>query len=211
MSQNYNVNDNAKKYTKLHSLMTEDILNVEHIPEAGEGLEGGIEMDVLSAIQGRRSIRKYSNKPVEEEKLLNVLEAARLSPSAINQQNWKFIVVKDSETRKGLTEAIGQPFVGEAPIILVSCGMEPESIMRGGQLRYTVDLSIATAYMILEAYEQGLGTCWLGSFDEGMVKKVLNIPENVRVVAITPLGYPAESPPRKSRKRLEEIISYDKY
>jgi nitroreductase len=168
-------------------------------------------MNVLSAIQGRRSIRKYSNKPIEDEKLLNVLEAARLSPSAINRQNWKFIVVKDSKIRKELTEAIGQPFVGEAPIILVCCGTEPEGIMRGGQPRYTIDLSIATAYMILEAYEQGLGTCWLGSYDEGMVKKVLDIPENVRVVAITPLGYPAELPPQKSRKSLEDIISYDKY
>lgn len=168
-------------------------------------------MNVLSAIQGRRSIRKYSNKPIEDEKLLNVLEAARLSPSAINRQNWKFIVVKDSETRERLTEAIDQPFVGEAPIILVCCGTEPESIMRGGQPRYTVDLSIATAYMILEAHAQGLGTCWLGSFDESMVKDVLDIPKNVRVVAITPLGYPAESPSQRSRKRLEEIISYDKY
>ncbi len=168
-------------------------------------------MSVLSAIQGRRSIRKYNSKPIEDEKLLRVLEAARLSPSARNQQNWKFIVVKDSETRERLTEAIDQPFVGEAPIILVCCGTEPESIMRGGQPRYTVDLSIATAYMILEAHAQGLGTCWLGSFDESMVKDVLDIPKNVRVVAITPLGYPAESPSQRSRKRLEEIISYDKY
>lgn len=168
-------------------------------------------MDVLSAIQGRRSIRKYSNKPVEKEKLLRVLEAARLSPSAKNQQNWRFIVVQDGETRERLTEAIGQPFVGEAPIILVCCGTEPESIMRCGQPRYTVDLSIATAYMILEAYEQGLGTCWLGSFDEGKVKEVLNIPEEVRVVSITPLGYPNESPFQRERKALDEIVSYDKY
>lgn len=168
-------------------------------------------MNVLSAIQGRRSIRKYSNKPVEDEKLLKILEAARLAPSARNRQNWKFIIVKDSKIRKELTETIGQPFVGEAPIILVCCGTEPESIMKCGQPRYTVDLSIATAYMILEAYEQGLGTCWLGKFDEGMVKKVLDIPENIRVVAITPLGYPEESPLQKPRKRLDEIISYDKY
>lgn len=168
-------------------------------------------MNVLSAIQGRRSIRKYSNKPVEDEKLLKILEAARLAPSARNQQNWKFIIVKDSKIRQELTEAIGQPFVEEAPIILVCCGTEPESVMKCGQPRYTVDLSIATAYMILEAYEQGLGTCWLGSFDEGMVKKVLDIPENVRVVAITPLGYPEELPLQKPRKKLNEIISYDKY
>lgn len=168
-------------------------------------------MSVLSAIQGRRSIRKYSSKPVEDEKLLKILEAARLSPSAKNRQEWKFIVVKNSQIREKLTEAIGQPFVGEAPIILVCCGTDPNSIMKCGQPRYTVDLSIATAYMILEAYEQGLGTCWLGSFDENMVKEVLSIPEEVRVVAITPLGYPDESLAQRPRKDLEEIISYDKY
>lgn len=169
-------------------------------------------MDVLTAIKERRSIRKYADKPVEEEKLQKVLEAARLSPSARNQQEWKFIVVKDPEIRKRLTEeAIGQPFVGEAPIILVCCGTEPESIMRCGQPRYTVDLSIATAYMILAAYEQGLGTCWLGSFDENKVKEILDIPEDVRVVSITPLGYPDESPAPRPRKELDEIISYDRY
>jgi len=168
-------------------------------------------MDVLSAIKARRSIRKYSSKPVEEEKLQKVLEAARLSPSARNQQNWKFIVVRDDKRKEELTEAIGQSFVGEAPIILVSCGTETKSIMRGGQPRYTVDLSIATAYMILEACEQGLGTCWLGSYDEDKVKEVLGIPEDVRVVAITPLGYPAESPAPRPRKELDEIVCYDKF
>lgn len=168
-------------------------------------------MDVLSAIEGRRSIRKYSNKSVEEEKLLKVLEAARLSPSARNRQEWKFIVVRDDKTREELTEAIGQPFVGEAPIILVCCGTESEGVMRGGQPRYTVDLSIATAYMILEAYEQGLGTCWLGSYDEGKVKEVLDIPDGVRVVSITPLGYPDESPSPRPRKELDEIVSYDRF
>lgn len=168
-------------------------------------------MNVLSAIEGRRSIRKYKDKLVEDEKLLSILEAARLAPSAKNEQEWKFIVVKESQTRKELTEAIGQPFVGEAPVILVCCGTKPEGIMKCGQPRYTVDLSIATAYMILEAYEQGLGTCWLGSFDEDMVKKVLDIPQEIRVVAITPLGYPDESPSQRPRKKIEEIISYDKY
>lgn len=168
-------------------------------------------MSILSILEGRRSIRKYKNKPIEDEKLLKVLEAARLSPSARNQQNWKFIVVKEDKVRKKLTGAINQPFVGEAPIILVSCGTDPEGVMRCGQHRYTVDLSIATSYMILEAHEQGLGTCWLGNFDEEKVKKILNIPENVRIVAVTPLGYPDESPSQRPRKELEEIISYDKY
>lgn len=168
-------------------------------------------MSILSELEGRRSIRKYKNKPIEQDKLLKVLEAARLSPSARNQQDWRFIVVKNSKVRERLTEAIGQAFVGEAPVILVCCGTNPEGIMKCGQARYTVDLSIATSYMLLEAYKQELGTCWLGNFDEGMVKEVLNIPEEVRVVAITPLGYPDESPSQRPRKELEQIISYDKY
>jgi len=169
-------------------------------------------MDVFTAIQNRRSVRKYMDKPVEEEKLYRIMEAARLSPSAKNGQNWKFVVVKDEETRKRLVdEAIKQPFVGEAPVIIVCCGTEPDSIMKCGQPRYTVDLSIATAYMILEAYEQGLGTCWLGSFDENKVKEILGIPEKVRVVAITPLGYPSETPSPRPRKELREIVCFDKF
>ena len=168
-------------------------------------------MDVFTAIKQRRSIRKYSNKPVEEEKLQKVLEAARLSPSANNQQNWKFIVVRDAKVRKELTEAIGQDFVGEAPVILVCCGTETSKIMKCGQPRYTVDLSIATAYMTLAAYEEGLGTCWLGSYDEKKVKKVLDIPEEARVVSIIPLGYPNESPAPSPRKPIDEIVSYDKF
>ncbi|NMA49122.1 MAG: nitroreductase, partial [Tissierellia bacterium] len=99
-------------------------------------------MSILSELEGRRSIRKYKNKAIEQDKLLKVLEAARLSPSARNRQSWRFIVVKDSKVRERLTEAIGQAFVGEAPVILVSCGTEADGIMKCGQPRYTIDLSI---------------------------------------------------------------------
>lgn len=168
-------------------------------------------MDVLTAIKGRRSIRKYSDRPVEEDVLGKVLEAGRLSPSANNKQSWKFIVVREKNKIARLAEATEQPFVGEAPVILVSCGTEPVSVMMCGQHRYTVDLSIATAYMILEAYEQGLGTCWLGRFDEKKVKEILEIPNEVRVVAVTPLGYPAETPQPRPRKDFESVVCYEKY
>lgn len=169
-------------------------------------------MDVLSAIQGRRSIRKFSAQPIEDTKLTKVLEAARLSPSASNRQSWKFIIVKNEESRIAIADAAsGQLFISQAPVILVACGTDPEGIMKCGQYRHTVDLSIATAYIILEAHEQGLGTCWLGSFDEKRVKEILGIPENVKIVAITPLGYPAETPSQRPRKKLEDIICYEKY
>ncbi|NMB97546.1 MAG: nitroreductase, partial [Clostridiaceae bacterium] len=129
-----------------------------------------------------------------------------------NRQDWKFIVVRDAELRQKMISACaGQHFVGEAPVIIVACGTEPTSIMKCGQYRYTVDLSIAVSYITLAAYEQGLGTCWIGAFDENAVKELLNIPEKVRVVAITPLGYPTAIPRPRSRKPLNEIVCYDKY
>jgi nitroreductase len=175
-------------------------------------LKEGSPMTVMEAIQQRRSIRSYTGQPVEEEKLIQVLEAARLAPSASNRQSWRFIAVRDPAVRAKLAEAaMSQPFVGTAPVILVACGTEPEGVMACGQHRYSIDLSIATAFMILEAWEQGLGTCWLGRFDEQQVKDALGIPAGVRVVAMTPLGYPAETPAARPRKSQGEVVGYDRF
>ena len=169
-------------------------------------------MDVFTALGQRRSVRAYKDADVEEDKLKKVLEAAMLSPSANNRQEWKFIVVKNKETRKKLTAAaLGQSFVGEAPVVIVACATESNSIMECGQPTYTVDVSIACAYMILQAYELGLGTCWIGDFKEDSVKRTLMIPKHVRVVAMTPLGYPAGPPSEKSRKNLDQIVCFEKY
>lgn len=169
-------------------------------------------MDVFTAISQRYSVRAYKTTNVEEEKLKKVLEAARLSPSASNRQAWKFIVVRDKETRRKLARAaFGQSFIGEAPIVIVACGTESKAIMGCGQPTHTVDVSIACAFMILEAFELGLGTCWIGAFKEDETKKILNIPDHVRVVAMTPLGYPDHPPSLKSRKKLEQIVCYEKY
>ena len=141
-----------------------------------------------------------------------VLEAARLSPSASNRQEWKFIVVSDKDARKKLAKAaFGQSFIAEAPIVIVACGTESKAMLSCGQPMHTVDVSIACAYMILQACELGLGTCWIGAFREDEAKKILNIPEQVRVVAIIPLGYPNQSPPKKFRKDLDQIVCYEKY
>ena len=175
-------------------------------------IHGVILMDVFTAISNRRSIRKYQAKEVEEHKIEKILEAGRLSPSAANRQEWKFVVVKDKAIKQQLVAAAhGQRSVEEAPVVLVGCAVDASAIMPCGQYSYTVDLSIAFAYMILEAQELGLGTCWLGAFDEGAVKKAIGVPEEVRVVAMTPLGYPAESPSARPRKSMKEIVSYEKY
>ena len=169
-------------------------------------------MDVFTAISQRYSVRSYRATDVEEDKLNKILEAARLSPSASNRQEWKFVVVKTKETRIKLAKAaFGQCFIGEAPVVIVACGTESKSLMACGQPAYTVDVSIACSFMILQAYELGLGTCWIGAFKEDEVKKILNIPKQVRVVAMTPLGYPDEPPLPKDRKRLDQIVCFEKY
>lgn len=169
-------------------------------------------MEVFDAMSGRKSIRAYRPDGVEEEKLTRVLEAARLAPSASNRQEWKFIVVKNEATRKKLAATTyGQRFVGEAPVIIVACATESRSIMTCGQPAYTVDLSIACTHLILEAWEQGLGTCWLGTFNEGEVKEILAIPDQVRVVTMMPLGYANEAGRPKTRKALSQIVCMERY
>lgn len=169
-------------------------------------------MDVFTAISQRYSVRAYQTTDVEEDKLRKILEAGRLSPSASNRQDWKFIVVKNKETRKKLAKAaFGQSFIAQAPVVIVACGTEPEAMLACGQPAHTVDVSIALAYMILQAYELGLGTCWIGAFSEEEAKKILGVPEDIRVVGMTPLGYPDQRPSPKWRKSLDEIVCYEKY
>ncbi|UOO38291.1 nitroreductase family protein [Oscillospiraceae bacterium CM] len=168
-------------------------------------------MDVFEAIKTRRSIRKYSDKPVEEEKLTSILEAGRLAPSAMNAQNWRFIVVRDREKIQKLMDASdGQSFVGQAPCVLVVCASN-RRLMACGQPTDTVDAAIAMAFMILQAHALGLGTCWLGRFFADAIKKTLNIPDDVAVVAVTPLGYPAEQPAARPRKARREIVGIDTF
>jgi nitroreductase len=169
-------------------------------------------MNVFEAIGERKSIRKYKETKVEDEKLEKILKSARIAPSAANRQEWKFLVVKNQETRDKLVEAAnGQKFVGQAPITIVACSTESERVMPCGQYAYTVDLSIAVSFMILEATELDLGTCWLGAYDEGKVKEILNIPEDIRVPAMFTLGYADESPAARPRKDIEDIVCYEEY
>ncbi|AIS33031.1 nitroreductase family protein [Methanobacterium formicicum] len=169
-------------------------------------------MDVFEAVTQRKSIRKYKDKEIEKEKLIKVLESARIAPSASNRQEWKFIVVKDENTRNKLVSAAhDQKFVGQAPVTIVACSTESERIMPCGQHAYTVDLSIAVSFMMLEATELGLGTCWLGAFDEEAVKEILGIPSDIRVPAMFTLGYADENPVARPRKALKDIVSHEKY
>ena len=161
-------------------------------------------MDVFEAVRTRRSIRKYQDTPVETEKLVKILEAARLSPSANNNQPWHFIAVTDETARKKLLPAYTSEWFVNAPLIIVACATPSKSWFRqDGEDYWKVDVAIAMQTMVLVAHELGLGTCWIAAFKENKVKEALGIPEEVRVVAMTPVGYPAEQkePVTKRKKR----------
>ncbi|MGD0451245.1 MAG: nitroreductase family protein [Candidatus Bathyarchaeia archaeon] len=171
-------------------------------------------MSVLDILKKRRSIRKYQTKPVEVEKITEVLEAARLGPSANNQQPCYFIVITQPEARESLRAAYKADWFVHAPVIIVGCVNPKEGWKRGtfGEEYWKVDLAIAMQNLILAATELGLGTCWIANFDENAVKKALNIPKEIRVVAMTPLGYPDEEKGSVTdRKPLEKIVHYEKW
>lgn len=168
-------------------------------------------MDVVSSIEIRKSIRRYKDLEVSEKDLREVLKAGVLAPSAKNKQNWKFIAVRDKETNLKLREACGnQKMVGEAPVTIVILGKD-DHIMSIGQSALTVDCSIALSFMMLRATELGLGTCWLGRVFSEQVKEILDIPDEYTVVAVTPLGYPAEEGRVRTRKDFDEVVSFEKF
>jgi nitroreductase len=169
-------------------------------------------MDVMEAIRSRRSIRNYADRPVEEEKLNLILEAGRLAPSAANRQEWRHVVVRDEETRKKLMKAAkGQAFVGQAPVVIAACAETDNHVMSCGQLCYPIDVAISVDHMSLKAVEEGLGTCWVGAFYEDEVKKVLGIPDDIRVVELLTLGYPAAVHPPRPRLPMSEIVRYEQW
>ncbi len=165
---------------------------------------------VMQLFKDRRSIRKFEKTPVEEEKLQEVLEAARLAPSWANRQCWSFIVVKDPARRQQVSEILehnpAQKAVAQAPVLIVACADPAESGDLLGKGYYLVDIGIAMQQLCLEAWNQGLGTVWVGMFDEDKMRPVLNVPENIRIVALTPLGYPAKWPEERGRKPLDAIV-----
>ncbi|HHT36737.1 MAG: nitroreductase family protein [Candidatus Wallacebacter cryptica] len=168
-------------------------------------------MDTLTAIKQRRSIRKYKNQPIEPEKLDAVLEAARLAPSARNAQLWKFVVVQDESVRNQLAEATNYKFIAEAPVVIAGVSLDPERVMRCEVPAYAVDLAIAMTNITLAAQALGLGTCWIGGFDQQIAREVLGIPEKYKIVELMPLGYPEEEPPARPRKTLDEIVCYERF
>jgi nitroreductase len=171
-------------------------------------------MEVFEAIKKRHSVRAYLPEQVPREKLNKILEAARLAPSAGNIQPWHFIVVTDQQKRNRLSTGRFAKFLAESPLVLVGCGDKKAS-----PNWHAVDTAIAMQNMVLTATSEGLGTCWIGSFNENHVKQLLNIPEKFQVIALLAIGYRREKPDIASKalhlfrrkKKLEKIVSLEQF
>jgi len=170
-------------------------------------------MKIIEEILNRRSIRTFNEKPVEKEKLTRILEAGRLAPSARNQQEWRIIIVTDPQLKNQLIDQAspGQPFLKQAPIILAACALNPNYIMRCGHPAYLIDLAIVLEHIALQAVREGLGTCWIGSFDENKAKNVLKIPDPVRIVELMSLGYYDRLPAARERKPIQELYKWESW
>jgi nitroreductase len=168
-------------------------------------------MNFLDLAKMRHSVRKYKDIPVEEEKLKYVLEAGRVAPSACNFQPWYFVVVDDEVLKKKVADTYGREWIYKAPVIIVACGDHSQSWHRSdGKDHCDIDVAISVTHMTLAAVEQGLGTCWVCAFDAKKCHDVLELPENIEVIALIPLGYPDDTvdPNRHTSKRkdLEQIV-----
>jgi len=166
-------------------------------------------MDVMEAIKTRRSIRKYKSTPVEDKKIIECLEAARWAPSANNSQPWEFLVVKNPETRRKLAEIhrYGR-FMADSPVVVVFIADPGRS-----SNWYHGDVAVSVQNFLLAAHSMGLGTCWMGVLNtpfEEPIKKLLGIPEGLRVLCTVSVGYPDEKPSR-NRRLLEEVTHWEKY
>jgi nitroreductase len=151
-------------------------------------------MNVLNAIRTRRSVREYSARPIPADVLERMRQALRWAPSACNYQPWRFIFVAQTELRQALARAANdRPWMADAPLTIVGCGYPEQAYKTMGGYGNSADIDVAIAFdhLTLAAVAEGLGTCWIGGFDEQQVKQVLSVPPEVKVVAMTPLGYPA--------------------
>ena len=168
-------------------------------------------MTVLETIRKRYSCRAYQQKSIEPDKLDTILEAARLAPSARNMQDWRFVVVTDSQIKRQVAETTNRPDVfAKAGAIIAACS-NSDYVMRCGQAIAPIDVAIALEHICLQATDLGLGTCWIGSFDPEKVRSILDIPADIEVIELMAVGYPADSKPEPKREPMEKIVSFEKW
>jgi nitroreductase len=170
-------------------------------------------MEFSELIETRYSVRAYKPDPVEDEVLNQVLEAARLAPTAINAQPFQLIVIHTAGRGAELRRIYNWDWFVQAPLVICACGIPAKGwIRRRDGKNYTeVDVAIAMDHLILAATDVGLGTCWIGAFDPTGAREVLGLPDGVEPIAFTPLGYPADQPGPKERKALSELVRYERW
>jgi nitroreductase len=169
-------------------------------------------MEFWELISKRYSVRAYKADPVEEDKLHQVLEAARLAPTAANRQPFQVVVIHTAGREAELQRVYHRGWFTAAPLILCACALPAEGWVRADGKPYTeVDVAIAMDHLILAATTLGLGTCWIADFDAKAAREVLGLPDGVEPVAFTPLGYPADQPRAKKRKPLSELVRYERW
>jgi nitroreductase len=169
-------------------------------------------MEFFDVILKRRSIRAYHHKEIPEDVLHRILESARLAPSANNLQPWKFIIIKDEERKKEVARICKERmWIAGASVVIAGVATNPDYRMGSGQPASQIDISTAFAHMNLTAFNEGLGACWIGSFYMEEAKKYLGIPEKCLLIGFLAIGYPAETPAPKERKKLEEITCLERW
>ena len=168
-------------------------------------------MTVLEAIRRRYSCRAYQDKAIEQEKLDQIFEAARLAPSAKNLQDWRFVVVRDKDKKRQVAASTNHPEVfGKAGVMIAACS-NSNDVMKCGQAVGPIDVAIALEHICLQATELGLATCWIGSFEPEKVRRILEIPQDVAIIELMALGYPADEAKKPKREPIEKIVCYEKW
>ena len=170
-------------------------------------------MDFSELIQRRYSVRAYKPDPVEDDKLAQVLEAARLAPTAANRQPFQVIVIRTAGRAAELGRIYGKEWFTQAPLVLCVCAVLDQGWVRrdDGKRHTDVDAAIVMDHIVLAAANLGLGTCWIAAFNPAAAREVLGLPEGVEPVVFTPLGYPADQPKAKKRKPLSELVRYERW
>ena len=167
-------------------------------------------MTFLELAKKRYSVRAYKSTPVEDEKLQQVLEAARLAPTAANHQALQFIVIHTKGREEELKRIYGAKWFTDAPIVICGCGISSKAYKRQDGKNYSdIDVTIVMDHLIMAATDLGLGTCWIAAFNAEATREILKLPDEVEPVIFTTLGYPDDKPKAKSRKPLNEVIRYE--
>lgn len=174
------------------------------------GMMTGVDPSLAEVVRTRRSIRAYASEPVDRAIIEELMQLVRLAPSARNRQEWGFVVADDpSVVDRIAREGRTSPFVSGCPVVVAAVATDPEYVMRCGADASDVDLSIALDHLQLLAWSAGLGSCWLGSFDERAVAEVIGVPGGCRIVGLMTLGYPAEQPEGRPRKAMERFCCFN--